>query len=364
MTSNKIFTIGGATFDVFVQADDQSIFSLQTPEHCQKWLAFPHGSKVPIKAVMETFGGGATNTAVTFAAMGCDTYFVGMVGKQYGERVFKNLSEKGVHCDHARQTDEDRTGFSNIINTFDGDRTLLYYPGANRYFTVDDLPLNALKETDWIFLSHMAKSKSQIPLKILEVLQAHSHIKLAWNPGREQIEEGVGDWSALLAHTEVLFLNKEEAAKFTGVDFKLARSKGDDPNYYQEKNTFLPPYADDSRHGMENLIKKGVKNVVITDGKNGAQASDEANYYYCPVTTQKRVDVLGAGDAFASACTSALMKGLPLKTALIYGTINAGSVVNYPGAQNGVLTAAAMQAQMKEYALVVNQVSHSTQITN
>jgi len=357
MSTTKIFTIGGATFDIFVQAGDQSIFTMQTPDQCKKWLAFPHGSKVPIKAVTETFGGGATNTAVTFAGMGFETYFVGMVGEEYGERVFKNLDKRGVRCDYACQTEEDRTGFSNIINTFDGDRTLLYYPGANRFFSVEDLPLDVLKEADWIFLSHMAKSRSQIPLKILELLEAHPHIKLAWNPGREQIQEGMGQWAPLLARTEILFLNKEETADFSGISFSLAQNKGDDPNYYQYQDVLFPPYADDSRKAMEALLACGVKNVVVTDGRNGAQAADESHFYYCPVISQKRVDTLGAGDAFASGCTSALMNNLPLKTGLIYGTINAGNVVNYPGAQNGLMDQGGMEAQLEQVDLKVNELS-------
>ena len=347
----RIFTIGGATFDIFVQAEDQSIITLQTSKTQQKWLAFPHGAKVRVKEILETFGGGATNTAVTFANMGFETFFVGMVGKQeYGERVLANLLSKKVNCDYVKETDRDKTGFSNIINTFDGDRTLLYYAGANRFFSVKDLPLEALKEADWIFLSHMAEKNSKVPLKLLTLLKAHPHLKLAWNPGREQIDQGMDKWASLLRHTEVLFLNKEEATAFTHIPYKLSGDKQDDPGHV---NNLLPLYADDSSVILKALLKKGVKNVVITDSRNGVQASDGRFNYFCPVITRKRVDTLGAGDAYASGTTSALMKGLPLKTALIYGTINAGSVVNHPGAQNGLLTEKEMEKALKKTKIEV-----------
>ncbi len=350
----KIFTIGGATFDIFVQAEDQSIITFQTPTSRQKWLAFPHGSKVRVKEVLETFGGGATNTAVTFAGMGFETYFVGMIGQEYGEKVLQNLASKNVHCDFVRQTKKDKTGFSNIINTFDGDRTLLYYAGANRFFTAKELPLEALKEADWIFLSHMAEKNSQVPAALLTLLKKYPHLKLAWNPGREQIEEGMTKWKALLKHTEVLFLNKEEAATFTRLPFKLSGNKQDDPRQHVcDEQCFLPPYADDVSLMLEALLKKGVKKVVITDGRNGVQATDGLQNYFCPIVTHRRVDTLGAGDAYASGVTSALMKGLALKTALIYGTINAGSVVNHPGAQNGLLTLAEIERAMKRNKIEV-----------
>lgn len=354
MKKPKIFTIGGATFDIFVQAEDQSIISFKTPDTSQKWLAFPHGGKVRVKEVLETFGGGATNTAVTFAGMGFETYFVGKIGKEYGEKVLENLAKRGVHSDYVRLTDEDKTGFSNIINTFDGDRTLLYYAGANRFFKAEDLPLEALKKADWIFLSHMADHKSKVPMKLLKLLKKHPHIKLAWNPGREQIEEGVDIWKELLKHTEVVFLNKEEAAQFTGMPYQLAGNKQDDPSKHVcNEKCFLPPYADDSSAALEVLLKKGVRLAVITDGRNGVQASDGRQNYFCPVTSIKRVDTLGAGDAYASGFTSALIKGLPLNIALIYGTINAGSVVNHPGAQNGLMTEAEMKKAMKKNKIEV-----------
>ena len=356
MKSNKIkiFTIGGATFDIFVQAEDQSLITFQTPKASRKWLAFPHGGKVRVKAVLETFGGGATNTAVTFAGMGFETYFVGMIGKEYGEKVLGNLAAHGICSDYVCLTDKDRTGFSNIINTFDGDRTLLYYAGANRFFKAQHLPLEALKTADWIFLSHMADRKSKVPMKLLELLKKYPHIKLAWNPGREQIEEGIEVWKDLLKHTEVLFLNKEEAAQFTGIHYQLAGNKQDDPGKHVcNEKCFLPPYADDSSGALKALIKKGVKVAVITDGRNGVQANDGKKSYFCSVLTNKRVDTLGAGDAYASGFTSALMKGLPLNMALIYGTINAGSVVNHPGAQNGLMTELEMKKAMKKNKIEV-----------
>lgn len=349
----KIFTLGGATFDIFVQAEDQSIITFETPESKKKWFAFPHGAKVRVKEVLETFGGGAANTAVMFAGMNFETYFVGLIGQEEdGDKVLKNLNLKGVNCRYVKKTSKDRTGFSNIINTFDGDRNLLYYPGANQLFSVKDLPLEALKSADWIYLSHMAKKNSKVPHKILELLKAHPKIKLAWNPGHQQIKQGMEEWAQLLKRTEVLFLNKEEAAEFTHLPYELARNKHEDPRRHEEIS-FLPAYADASLRALKALHKKGPKYVVITDGRHGVQASDGKNNYFCPVISQKRVDTLGAGDGFASGTTSALMTGLPLQTALIYGTINAGSVVNQPGAQKGLLGEKEMKKILKKTKIEV-----------
>lgn len=345
----KIFTIGGATFDIFVKADDQTIVEMKTQDSCTKWLSLPYGAKVKVQEVSESFGGGATNTAVTFAGQGFEVYFIGKIGEQYGDRVLENLEKHGVFTQFAKMTKRDKTGFSTIINTFDGDRTLLAYPGANRFFSAKDLPLKELATADWIFLNHLAEMDSNIPAEILKILKHNPRIKLAWNPGHEQIVQGVKKWKQLLAHTEVLFMNKEESAAFTRTPYKLAGVKKDDPKHHVcDDQCFLPPYADDATEILKILTGYGVKTAVVTDGRNGAQASDGKQRYFCPVLSHRRVDTLGAGDAFASGFTSALMKNLPLKTALLYGTLNAGNAVMHPGAQNGLLDAEAMEKALKK----------------
>lgn len=348
MKNKKIFTIGGATFDIFIKAHDQSIIQIKDQITCKNFLCLEYGGKVKIDEVHETFGGGATNTAVAFRRMGFDAYFVGMVGDEYGDRVLENLKNEGVNIDYAKRTDRDKTAFSTILNTFEGDRTVLAYSGANMYFDADDLPLKELESADWIFLNHLTVPKSRIPNDVLQVLKKNQNIKLAWNPGQEQFTDGVKKWAEFLEHTEILFLNKEEASQFTRIPFKLAGVKTDDPKRHEHHTkSFLPPYADDVSDIMLELFKYGVKTVVITDGRNGAQAYDGKRLYFCPVITHKKVDTLGAGDAFSSGFTSARILGEDLKTALKYGTLNANSVISFFGAQAGLLTKKEFEKRLK-----------------
>ncbi len=340
----KIFTIGGATFDIFVQAKDQAIMELSTVDDRNKWLCLKHGGKIRIDEIIETFGGGATNTGIAFARMGFDTSFVGKIGAEYGDKVIENLELNNVHTDFVKKTKRDRTAFSNIINTFDGDRTLLAYAGANRFFCDKDLPMKELERADWIFLNHLTEKNSKIPDALIKILKKNPHIKLVWNPGKEQIMSGAKKWKQLLERTEILFLNKEEASLFSKTPYQLAGNKKDDPKHHiHTSKNFLPPYADDVSETMLELLKYGVKKVVITDGKNGAQASDGKDIYFCPVYSHKRLDVLGGGDAFASGFTSAQILGKNLITSLIYGTLNAHSVVNQFGAQAGLLSKSEMK---------------------
>lgn len=355
MQKTKIFSIGGATFDIFIRAHDHAIMKMKTPTSFQDWICLDYGAKVKIDEVHETFGGGATNTSVAFSRMGFDAYFVGMTGTEYGDRVLDNLKKEGVNIAYAKKTEKDKTAFSAILNTFEGDRTVLAYSGANQYFTAEDLPLKEMAGADWIFLNHLTEEKSRIPQKMIQLLKKNPSIKLAWNPGHEQIKGGLKKWKDLLQHTEILFLNKEEASEFTRIPYRLAGIKQDDPKMHVRiRQSFLPPYADDVIDIMAEFFKFGPKIVVITDGRNGAQVSDGKRLYFCPVVTHKRVDTLGAGDGFASGFTSARILGKDLKTALKYGTLNANSVVSFFGAQTGLLTRKKLEKQLKELDISVS----------
>ncbi len=354
MKNKKIFTIGGATFDMFIKAKDHSILKFLEQDSSKEYVCLDYGGKVKIDDVKEAFGGGATNTGIAFARMGYEVCTVVKVGSEYGEKVINNLEAEGVDTQFIKKTNRDKTAFSTILNTFEGDRTVLAYAGANQFLTAKDLPAKELENVDWIFLNHLAKMDSQIPAQLLKILKKNPHIKLAWNPGKEQLMQGVKKWKELLKRTELLFLNKEEAAEFTKTPFRLAGIKQDDPKcHIHLPQSFLPPYANDVSEIMYEFFKHGANNVIITDGRNGSQASDGKRLYFCPVITHKRVDTLGAGDAFASGVTGAVIEGETLKNALKYGTLNAKNVVSYFGAQEGLMTLSELQKELKALDICV-----------
>ena len=354
MKKQKFFTIGGATFDIFIKPEVHGIMRFTTSEEIADWLCLNYGGKVRIEHMEESFGGGGTNTAVGFSRMGFDAAFVGKVGSEYGDRVIGNLESAGVDTSFIKSTSRDKTGFSTILSTFKGDRTVLAYSGANCHFSAKDLPLKELEKADWIFLNHLSEKNSHIPGELLKILKKNPHIKLAWNPGHEQIEAGITKWKELLRRTDILFLNKEEASRFSRTPFKLAGLISEDSGCFVPiSKPFLPPYADDISEIMMKFLRAGVKKVVITDGQNGAQATDGEKLYFCPVVSTKRLDTTGAGDAFASGFTSAIATGLGLKTALKYGTLNSYNVIHFSGAQAGLLTRGELEKRLKKVDICV-----------
>ena len=88
------------------------------------------------------------------------------------------------------------------------------------------------------------------------------------------------------------------------------------------------------------MKKLGPKIPVITDGPKGAYALDGDDAWYMPIYPDPAppVDRTGAGDSFASTFTAAIALGFPVSVALSWGPINSMSVVQYIGAQKGLLS--------------------------
>ena len=92
---------------------------------------------------------------------------------------------------------------------------------------------------------------------------------------------------------------------------------------------------------LDELVRHLLKYApisVVSDGPNGVMASD--GKYMVRAGMYEDVPVLdrtGAGDAFGSGLTSHIAQGKSLKEAVIFGSANSTSVVQYLGAKQGIL---------------------------
>ena len=97
---------------------------------------------------------------------------------------------------------------------------------------------------------------------------------------------------------------------------------------------------------IKGLQEIGPKLPVITDGPNGAYVIDgEGQAWHMPMYPDPKppVDRTGAGDSFSSTFTAAIALGKTPAEALAWGPINSMSVVQYIGAQAGLLSRAKLE---------------------
>lgn len=313
-------SIGGATYDLFVRLKKTDLCE----EGGKAMFALPLGEKVHVDEVIETCGGGASNTSVGLARLGCDALFEGVLGSDlWGERLLKNLEKEGVDTQYALIVEHEVSSFSIILSARQGERVILYTPGANAHLHKSNFDREAMRQVHWVYLNHIQESAHDIQEDIVDIL-AREQPRLTWNPGGRQIAAGMEDPlnSRLLPFTDLLLLNREEALAFT--------------------------HTTKIEDALPRLLKAGAKRICVTDGGKGVTATDGVRWYHCPADeTAEIVDTTGAGDAFGTGVTWALLRGLPFPTALKAGTLNAASVVSAIGAQQGLLTETTMQERLR-----------------
>ncbi len=315
----RTFSIGGATFDLFVHCP-HNVMSLGDGTRA---FTLPLGQKVAAERIIGACGGGASNSAVGLARLGCEAHFSGVVGDdQWGTALLDNLKREGVHADTVTIVEDETSSFSIIFNADGGERVIVYQTGANQHMHDATFPRHMLREVDWVYFNRIPEQACMIENDIVDALTAEGGPKMTWNPGGCQIDMGMRfkHHIELLKRTDLLLLNKEEAALFT-------------------KTSTV-------RDALKKLSAAGVAIACITDGKNGATATDGKNVVTCPTTSATVVDTTGAGDAFGIGMTWGLMSGLDLPRALCAGTINASSVVSVFGAQAGLLTDTEMHERL------------------
>ena len=319
-----VVTFGSATVDIFVESDKAHVVNIRGVEGEMDLYCLKYGEKIEIDHSAFEIGGGALNTASCFAKLGFNTAAAVKIGKGVNSKeAAKRLKQNHIASDFVMCTDEERTGFSIILTSFEGDRTVLAHRGANITLKVEDIDFDKLKNTKWIYCAPL-NSKYGNVLETIAEFAAKNKIKIAHNLGGRALDRGIKELKPILKNLNILSLNTQEATRITGIEQKYTK---------KQKSVINDDVKD-----MMKLLKEYVKDIVIiTDGKKGAYAYDGKKFYYAPIYPTKRVSSLGAGDAFASTFCAACMMGKDILTSLELASINSGYVVTKYGAQEGLL---------------------------
>jgi ribokinase len=324
--SRKTMSIGGSTYDLFVRTE-HDLVSLCTDREV---IALPLGSKIRVNNVIETCGGGAANTAVGLSRLGCDAHISSVIGSdQWGEALLKTLIQEGVYTDALTQVDRECSSFSIILSASSGERAILYEPGTNAHLHDATFDRQMASTMDWVYLNHIQEGSCIIQDDIIDILTQSESIRLTWNPGGCQFDMGINEkhMKALLERTTLLILNTEEARRFAHVDSDM--------------------------DAIDTFLSTGVKIVCITNGKYGAMASDGNTIYHCGAVKGDSTDTTGAGDAFGTGMTWALLHDMDIPTALKAGTCNASHVLTAIGSQTGLLREDEMKNRLKSIKLAI-----------
>ncbi len=309
--SFDVVTMGSATQDAFVKTEGDTI-RLCHHQVCETLVAYPLGGKILIDELDFQIGGGGTNTATTFARQELKTGWIGKLGKDpAGLSVTKFLKEENIQF---LGSVGNQTGYSVILDSVEEDRTILTFKGAN-----DNLALKEIKktldilETRWLYCSSMLGESFDTMKAVMHHVKGHG-TKIAFNPSDYQAKQGVEELRGVLAMLDVLMLNKDEARALSGLKVNEV-------------------------HKLLLALKATGPNIVaITDGPNGVWVLDGNKVLHVdPLPERTIVETTGAGDAFGSGFIAALARDKSVRDSLLYGILNAESVIAHYGAKNQIL---------------------------
>ena len=267
------------------------------------------GTKVDIDKIKFGTGGGATNAATTFARYGHESIFMGCISNDpAGQAIINSLDDEGIDSSYVTYLNRLQTGYSVVLLAPNGERTILTCRGASAHFDAlnpDDLDT---VYPDWVYVTTFRGDMDSLDQIFTKAKSLGA--KIMFNPGNLELQH-TRKLLGLLSDVDVLLVNKCEAQKI--VEGKILTE-------------------------LLAKVKNYVPNVIITDGNQGAIATDGKEVYRAGLYEDVKIkDSTGAGDAFGSGFLAAYADGKSFKDSLLFASANSTSVVQHVGSKDGIL---------------------------
>ncbi len=252
------------------------------------------------------YGGKGSNQAVGSARLGARVNFIARIGKDaFGEMALRLYRDEGIDVAHVKQTEGAPTGVGFImVEAASGNNCIVIDPGANELLTADDISgcAAAFESTSAVL------TQLEIPVAAAE---AALRLGRAGNAITILNPAPVRPLPPSVFHLiDVLTPNQSEAKVLTG------RS---------------PDAVIEPEKLARELIRSGVKQVVMTLGERGALIVTPSSSTHIPAIPMAAVDTTGAGDAFNAGLATALASGASLEAAVQFAVVTGGLAVTREG---------------------------------
>ena len=277
------------------------------------------GETVLASGYRADYGGKGSNQAVGCARLGVDVTFVASIGEDdFGAMALRLYREEGIDTAFLARTAGVPTGVGFILVDEAGHNCIALDPGANETLSADKVVANrAALQGSGVVLTQL-----EIPVDAAEAA-----LRLGRAEGAATILNPAPVRplpASVLQLVDVLTPNQTEANVLTG---RSADAEGNPEDVAQD------------------LIRMGVKQVVMTLGEKGALIVSSGSAKHVPGHALKAVDTTGAGDAFNAGLATALAFGENLDSAVQFGVISGGLAVT----REGVIPSLPRRDEVKEF---------------
>lgn len=266
------------------------------------------------------FGGKGSNQAVGCARLGAQVDFVAKIGKDsFGAMALELYRTESINATYAKQTPDAPTGVGFIVvEESTGQNSIVLDPGANETLRASDV-----KEAEAVLASAaVVLIQLETPVEAAEAALACGRAASAvtiLNPAPVRPLP-----PRVMELVDILTPNETEAKVLAGYAADAA--------------------IEPAQLGQE-LIRRGVKKIVLTLGERGAMLIGDSTCTHFPAVEVQAVDTTGAGDAFNAGLATALAHGAALEAAVEFAVIIGGMAVT----KEGVIPSLPTRAEVIEW---------------
>ncbi|MES3005328.1 MAG: carbohydrate kinase family protein [Patescibacteria group bacterium] len=312
----EFIAIGDVVIDAFIRLNDTNAHIVENPSTSTREISMNYGDKIPFDFSEELPGvGNSANAAVSAARLGLTSALIANAGEdRHGQECTEQLKSENVQTQFIMTHKGLKTNYHYVL-WYKDERTILI---KHELFP---LKMPDIGSPKWFYLSSLGENSLEFHEILADYLDKHPNINLIFQPGTYQMKFGTTALKRLYKRSKLFFCNLEEAQRILGIQTREVRRL---------------------LGGLQTL---GPILPVITDGPKGAYTLIDKRVVFMPSYPDPKppYERTGAGDAFASSFSVAIALGQTIETALKWGSINSMSVVQYVGAQKGLLRRAALE---------------------
>ncbi len=256
-------------------------------------------------------GGKGANQAVAAARLGGRVKLIGRVGQDaFGDQLLQTLANDQVDTTFIEH-DAAPTGIALITVEAAGQNTIVVASGANARVTPADVDAAEAAFEGAAVLLLQLECPLPTVAHAIQVARKH-HVRVILNPAPSQPLD-----AQLLSQVDYLVPNQVELALLTGSN-----------------------EVEVAAHQLQAL---GVKQVVVTLGKDGVAVFGDSQAYQLAPHHVSVADTTAAGDAFVGGFAVALVEGKSTREAAEWGNAAGALTVTRAGAQPSLPTRAELE---------------------
>lgn len=293
MSKSKIIVIGSANTDMVVKSNR---------------IPLP-GETILGGHFFMNAGGKGANQAVAAARLGGDVTLVAKVGNDiFGTQTIEGLKKDNINTDYVFVDEYNPSGTALIMVNEEGENCIVVAPGANACLLPADI-----EKVNEITTAEIIVMQLETPMETIKAVVKKAKVnsqKVILNPAPAQPLD-----DELLNGLFLITPNETEAYLLTGIKVEGPTS---------------------ALQAADLLLKKGVKNIIITLGKNGVFFLNNKTYVHVSAPVVKAIDTTAAGDVFTGALSVAISEKMDWEQAIKFAVEAASISVTRAGAQASV----------------------------